>query len=104
MKLFHSESEKDHVELEQAVSEQFEYLEETVEALRHRVSQRRTLLKNAEKKLQEFQDSIYAMLIEESAPKKPASPQEDADDPEAFDSEENNDLLDLLGDHEEEEA
>ncbi len=104
MKLFHSESEKDDMEQMQAVCENFETLEDTVEALRHRVSQRRTLLKNAEKKLQEFQDSIYAMLIEEDAPKKSALSRENDEEPSSIDAEEDEALFDLLGDDQEETA
>jgi len=107
MKLFQSESEPDNMEQEYIVYEQFESFAQTVETLRHRIDQRQTLLKNAEKKLQEFQDSIYAMLIEESAPKKIILPKKGADDAEALDfaeGEESVDLFELLGDDEEEEA
>ena len=49
-------------------------LEKMVGELRHNIGYRRTMLKNAEKKLQEFQDTIYAMLMEEEAPRKKNAP------------------------------
>ncbi len=104
MKLFHAEPEKDDREQVQTVSENFERLEETVEALHHRVSQRRTLLKNAEKKIQEFQDSIYAMLIEEDAPKKSALSRGENVHPSSIDAEEDEALFDLLDDDQEDGA
>ena len=96
MKLFHSEPEQDDVEQEHTVEEYVEFLEHAIDALRHRVNQRQTLLNNAEKTLQEFQDSIYAMLIEENAPKKPSSREEYAE------AEEDDELFDLLSGDEEE--
>ena len=101
MKLFHSEPEQDDVEQEHTVEEYVEFLEHAIDALRHRVNQRQTLLNNAEKTLQEFQDSIYAMLIEESAPKKPSSREEYAK-PDASEAEEDDELFDLLSGDEEE--
>ncbi|PID57711.1 hypothetical protein CSB45_05620 [candidate division KSB3 bacterium] len=61
MKTFHAESEQNIAELE----ERCETLERTVDELRRLVGRRRTMLKDAEKKVQEFQDSICAVLIED---------------------------------------
>ena len=65
MKIFHPDSEQEQAQNEAEFDEQLDIFEQTVGELRQRVGQRRTMLKNAEKKLQEFQDSIYAMLIED---------------------------------------
>lgn len=101
MKLFHSEPEQDDVEQEHIVEEHIEFLEHEIDALRHRVSQRRMLLNNAGKTLQEFQDSIYAMLIEENAPKKSSSKEEHAES-DASEAEEDDELFNLLSGDEEE--
>lgn len=70
MKIFHPESEQEPLQDAAELDEQFGILEQTLGELRQIVGQRRTMLKNAEKKLQEFQDSIYAMLIEDEYPRK----------------------------------
>lgn len=72
MKIFHPEPESEQEALQNTaeVNEQFDTLEQTLGELRQIVGQRRTMLKNAEKKLQEFQDSMYAMLIEDEFPRK----------------------------------
>jgi hypothetical protein len=54
----------------QDIQRKIRHLEETVGEIQHLLNQQGTLLKNTEKKLQEFQDTIYAMLIEERYPPK----------------------------------
>ena len=54
-------------------------LEEMLGDIRMLVDQRMTILTNANKKLQEFQDSIYAMLIEDEHPLR-KSYRDDPDD------------------------
>ena len=72
MKIFHpeSEQEQEHAQDAAELDERFGTLEQTLSEFRQIIGQRRTMLKNAEKKLQEFQDSIYALLIEDEFPKK----------------------------------
>ena len=88
MKIFHPETESEQQQQQNAaevdeqaaeVDEQFDALEQTLTELRHVVGRRRTMLKNAEKKLQEFQDSMYAMLIEDEFPRKRVFLAEDED-------------------------
>lgn len=55
-------------------------LEMTLGEIRHIIGRQRTILKNADKKLQEFQDTMYAMLIEEEYPLKKTSPEQADDD------------------------
>ena len=54
----------------QDIQQAIHHLEETVGEIQDLLNQQGTLLKNTEKKLQEFQDIIYAMLIEERYPPK----------------------------------
>lgn len=71
MKISPSGSEREHDMQDAAeTDEQFSALEQTLSDLRQVVGRRRTMLKDAEKKLQEFQDSIYALLIEDEFPEK----------------------------------
>ena len=84
MKLFHAEPEKELADDTPELHEQLNELEETVAALRQIVGQRRTMLQNADKKLQEFQDMMYAMLIEQDAPKRVMSGADDPDDDDQF--------------------
>ncbi len=70
MKMFRSDSDQENRQNQDKFLEQFEALEKSVGELRQAIGYRRTLLKNAEKKLQEFQDTIYAILIEEEYPRK----------------------------------
>ena len=100
MKLFHAESEKELVDDTPELHEQLDELEETVAALRQIVGQRRTMLQNADKKLQEFQDMMYAMLIEQDAPKRLAGGADDYDDDDQFPVSETIDVADLFPDEE----
>ena len=100
MKLFHAEPEKELADDAPELREQLNELEETVAALRQIVGQRRTMLQNAEKKLQEFQDTMYAMLIEQDAPKRIAGGADDPDDEDQFTVSEPIDVADLFPDEE----
>ena len=100
MKLFHAESEKELADDTPELREQLNELEDTVAALRQIVGQRRTMLQNADKKLQEFQDMMYAMLIEQDAPKRFAGGADDADDEDQFLVSEPLDVADLFPDDE----
>lgn len=80
MKIFRTKSEISDIKESQEVQQTIQYLEETVEEIRHLLGHQRTLLTNAEKKLQEFQDTIYAMLIEERYPPKHLYRREHQDD------------------------
>ena len=84
MKLFHAKTKKELEKDAQELREQLNELEDTVEALREIVGQRRTMLQNADKKLQEFQDMMYAMLIEQDAPKRLTGGADDPDDDDQF--------------------
>ncbi|PIE33479.1 hypothetical protein CSA56_11795 [candidate division KSB3 bacterium] len=70
MKIFHSDADQDNTQNQREFQEQLDALEDSAGELRQTIGYRRTLLKNAEKKLQQFQDTIYAMLIEEEYPRK----------------------------------
>ena len=70
MKIFRPDSEHDNMQQLKEFSESLEALESQLGELRQSVFHRRTMIKNAEKKLQEFQDTIYAMLMEEEYPRK----------------------------------
>jgi hypothetical protein len=63
----------------QEIHKALEHLEEALEDIRTLMGQRMTILTNANKKLQEFQDSIYAMLIEDEHPSR-RSHRDDPDD------------------------
>lgn len=96
MKLFHAEPEKELLDDAPELREQLNELEDTVAALRQIVGQRRTMLQNADKKLQEFQDMMYAMLIEQDAPKRVAGGADDPDDDDQFPVSEPIDVADLF--------
>jgi hypothetical protein len=70
MKIFRSETVQEDNYIRHEFYEQLKALEDTLGECRQIVGQRRIMLHNAEKKLQEYQDSIYAMLIEEDNPKR----------------------------------
>lgn len=82
MNIFRSEPDPQHDEIKNSeiLKENFEALENTIRELRQDLIHRRTMLKNVEKKLQEFQDTIYAMLIEEEYPRKKYFVIQDDDD------------------------
>jgi hypothetical protein len=73
MKIFRSKSEIAKVKDSQEIQETIQSFENTLEEIRHIIRCRGTMFKNAEKKLQEFQDTIYAMLIEENYSRKKKS-------------------------------
>jgi hypothetical protein len=56
----------------QKIVQKIEELEDTLREMRTLLGERRTMLTNADKKLQQFQDSIYAVLIEEERPSRKA--------------------------------
>lgn len=82
MKIFRTKSEIADVKNLQETQNTLKTLEKMLEEIRRIIGYRRTLLKNADKKLQEFQDTIYAMIIEEDYPKKKSSgiPENDDED------------------------
>ncbi len=47
------------------INTQLDSLEQRAEMLRRTIGQRRSMLKNAEKTLQQFQDTMYAVLMED---------------------------------------
>ena len=63
----------------QEIHKTLEHLEEKLADIRMVLGQHMTTLTNANKKLQEFQDSIYAMLIEDEHPSR-RSYRDDPDD------------------------
>ena len=70
MKIFHTEPENEETQDFKDFGEDIEALETMLAEIRQSIGHRRTMLKNAEKKLQEFQDTIYAMIMEEEYPRK----------------------------------
>jgi hypothetical protein len=56
----------------QKIVQKIEELEGTLREMRTLLGERRTMLTNADKKLQQFQDSIYAVLIEADHPSRKA--------------------------------
>lgn len=56
----------------QEIVQKIEELEDTLREMRTLLGERRTMLTNADKKLQQFQDSMYAVLIEEEHPSRKA--------------------------------
>ena len=70
MKLFRTKPELAEMKDLQEIKETIQTLEKMLGEIRHIIGHRRTMIKNADKKLQEFQDTIYAMLIEEEYPRK----------------------------------
>ena len=69
MKIFQTDPDETRQNFEE-IQQTLETLETMLQEIRATVGHRRTMLKNADKKLQEFQDTIYAMLIEEKYPRK----------------------------------
>ena len=69
MKIFQTDPDEIRQDFEE-IQETLETLEAMLQEIRTTVGHRRTMLKNADKKLQEFQDTIYAMLMEEKYPSK----------------------------------
>ena len=64
----------------QEIHKTIEHLEENLADIRMMIGQHMTTLTNAHKKLQEFQDSIYAMLIEDEHPSRRSHRHEPDDD------------------------
>lgn len=80
MKIFQTEAEHEDMNFSQEFRENLDILENLLQEMRYIIGHRRTLLKNADKKLQEFQDTMYAMIMEEEYPKKRTIPSPDDDD------------------------
>ena len=80
MKITQPEPENEKNPEFQELSDKLEALETMIEEIRHIVGHRRTMLNNADKKLQEFQDMMYAMIMEEEYPKKKYTLFQDDDD------------------------
>ncbi len=70
MKIPHTEPENEEIQELPELKSKLETLETMLVELRHIIGHRRTMLKNADKKLQEFQDMMNAMIMEEEYPKK----------------------------------
>ena len=64
MKIFRTKPEIVEIKDSQGVKKTIQSLENMLEEIRHIISHRGTMLRNADKKLQEFRDTMYAMLIE----------------------------------------
>ena len=79
MKIFRTECDNEHHEENPELTEQFDVIEQVLGDLRQQIGQQHTLLKNAEKKLQEFQDTIYAMMMEDDYPHRQAAAPADDD-------------------------
>ena len=58
----------------QEFKETIDSLEKMLGEIRHMIGYRRTILKNADKKLQQFQDTMYAMIMEEDSPRRKKFP------------------------------
>ena len=54
------------------IAQKLQDLEDRLGELSAVIGERRTMLSNADKKLQQFQDSIYAVLMEENHPSRKA--------------------------------
>lgn len=54
----------------QDIEQKIEALEALLADMRVVIGERRTMLSNTDKKLQQFQDSIYAVLMEEDHPSR----------------------------------
>ena len=80
MKISQPESENERNQEFQELNDKIEALETMLEEIRHIIGHRRTMLTNAGKKLQEFQDMMYAMIMEEEYPKKKYTLFQDEDD------------------------
>jgi hypothetical protein len=84
MKIFRTEFDNEEMQEFNDFKEGIEALEAMLAEIRQIIGYRRTMLKNADKKLQEFQDTIYAMIMEEEYPrKKYFIAEDDANDPES---------------------
>lgn len=80
MKIFQIEAEYEDMNCPEEFQDKIDILENLLQEMRYIIGHRRTLLKNADKKLQEFQDTIYAMIMEEEYPKKRITPSQDDDE------------------------
>ncbi|GAK60244.1 hypothetical protein U27_00135 [Candidatus Vecturithrix granuli] len=80
MKIFQTEAEHEDMNCPEEFQDKIDILENLLQEMRYIIGHRRTLLKNADKKLQEFQDTIYAMIMEEEYPKKRMMPSQDDDE------------------------
>jgi len=65
MKIFRTKPEIAEIKDSQEIKKTIQSFENMLEEIRHIISHRGIMLKNADKKLQEFRDTMYAMLIEE---------------------------------------
>ena len=54
----------------QEIEQKIQELEDIVGQMRAVIGERRTMLSNADKKLQQFQDSMYAVLMEDNRPSR----------------------------------
>ena len=81
MKIFRTDVEHENMSFPEDIHENMDILENMLREIRSIIGHRRTLLKNADKKLQEFQDTMSAMIMEEEYPKKPGMFSRDDDDP-----------------------
>ncbi len=70
MKIFQNEPENEKNQENQELKKKLDSFETILSELRHIIGYRRTMLKNADKTLQEFQDTMYAMLMEAEHPRK----------------------------------
>lgn len=83
MKLFRTTSEVERAKDIQETQKALQSFEDMLEEIRQIIGNRRTILKNADKKLQEFQDTMYAIIMEENYPtKKFYRPGKPGDEPE----------------------
>ncbi len=80
MKIFRTDAENENMSFPEEFHENMDGLETMVQEMRSIIGHRRSLLKNADKKLQEFQDTIYAMIMEEEYPKKRVILSQDEDE------------------------
>ena len=70
MHIFRIPSDMADMKDSQEIKNTMQTLEHLLEEIRHIIGYRRTLLTNADKKLQEFQDTLYAMIMEDEYPSK----------------------------------
>ena len=80
MKFFRTTSDIADLKDSQELHDTIDHLEKSLGEIRTLFGQRLTILTNANKKLQEFQDSIYAMLIEDEHPSSKSYRDEHDDD------------------------
>ena len=70
MNIFRTPSDMADIKDSQEIKNTMQALERLLEEIRHIIGYRRALLTNADKKLQEFQDTLYAMIMEDEYPSK----------------------------------